>query len=282
MNSTAVITLCNSAHIDVWKLTSELLPRHIKANSYRVYVPVDEIELFRKVSPSAFEVLPQNEFGKEYFESLSQACSLANNVERLGWYLQQFLKIEILLASPEELLVIWDADCVPLKPITTFNSTGQPVYMLASHEYNETYFENIERLLGGLKRVQDFSFVIPSFPVKKLWVQELIEELNERNQGDSWWKNIIGSTDFSLRSGFSETETIGTWVANKYPGQWSTYPGKWERRGQKEFGYARNFSVEKLLRRTRKHSLDIVSFENWDVRGIKLVYKRIKELFPGC
>lgn len=281
MNSTAVITLCNSAHIDVWKLTSELLPRHIRANSYRVYVPVEEIELFQKVSPSVFEVLPQNEFGKEYFESLSQACSLANNAGRFGWYLQQFLKIEILLTSPEELLVIWDADCVPLKPITTFNSTGQPIYMLASHEYNETYFENIKRLLGGLTRVQDFSFVIPAFPVKKLWVQELIEELSTRNQGDSWWKTLIGSTDFSLRSGFSETETIGTWVANKYPGQWSTYPGKWERRGQKEFGYARNFSVEKLLRRTRKHSLDIVSFENWDVRGMKLVYKRLKEMFPG-
>ena len=281
MNSTAVITLCNSAHIDVWKLTSELLPRHIKANSYRVYVPVDEVEMFRKVTPSVIDVVTQNEHGREYSESLNHACSLANNVGRYGWYLQQFLKIEILLAAPEEHLVIWDADCVPLKPITTFNSTGEPIYMLASNEYNEAYFENIERLLGGLKRVQDFSFVIPSFPLKKLWVQELIEELSERNQGDSWWKNIIGSTDFSLRSGFSETETIGTWVANKYPGQWSTYPGKWERRGQKKFGYARNFSVEKLLRRTRKHSLDIVSFENWDVRGVRLACKRLKEIFPG-
>lgn len=280
MNSTAVITLCSSAHMDVWKLTSELLPRNIKANSYRVYVPVEEIELFRKMTPLIFEVLPQNQYGGEYYDALSQACSLANNVGRFGWYLQQFLKIEILLASPEEHLVIWDADCVPLKPITTFSRIGEPLYMLASNEYNEAYFENIERLLGGLKRVQDFSFVIPSFPVKKLWLQELVEELSERNQGNSWWKAIIDSTDFSLRSGFSETETIGTWVANMYPRQWSTYPGKWERRGQKEFGYARNFSVEKLLRRTRKSSLDIVSFENWDIRGINLVYKRLKEMLP--
>jgi len=279
MNSTAVITLCNSAHIDVWKLTSELLPRQIKASSFRVYVPIEEIEMFREVTPSIFEVLPQNDYGREYFESLSRACSLANNLGRFGWYLQQFLKIEILLASPEDHLVIWDADCVPLKPITTFNSTGDPVYMLASNEYNQTYFENIERLLG-LKRIQDFSFVIPSFPVKKLWLQMLIEELTERSGKNSWWEAIIDSTDFSLRSGFSETETIGTWVANKYPGQWSTYPGRWERRGQKEFGYARNFSVEKLIRHTRKSSLDIVSFENWDVRGMKLVYKRLKEMFP--
>jgi hypothetical protein len=232
------------------------------------------------VSPSVFEVLPQNAYGREYLESLSHACSLANNLGRFGWYLQQFLKIEILLASPEEQLVIWDADCVPLKPIRTFNSSGEPIYMLASNEYNESYFENIERLLGGLRRVQDFSFVIPSFPVKKLWLQELTEDMSQRSGGNSWWKAIIDSTDFSLRSGFSETETIGTWVANKYPGQWSTYPGKWERRGQKEFGYARNFSVEKLLRRTRKYSLVIFSFENWDVRGIKLVYKRLKEMLP--
>jgi hypothetical protein len=280
MNSTAVITLCNLAHIDVWKLTSELLPKQIEANSFRVYVPFEEIELFSKITPSVFDVLPQNKYGHEYFESLSQACSLANNAERFGWYLQQFLKIEILLASPEDNLVIWDADCVPLKPITTFNSTGDPVYMLASNEYNEAYFKNIERLLG-ITRVQDFSFVIPSFPIKKLWLLALVEELSERSGQNFWWESIISSTDFSLRSGFSETETIGSWVANKYPGQWSTYPGIWERRGQKEFGYARNFSVEKLLSDTRKSSLDIVSFENWDVRGMKLVYKRLKEMFLG-
>jgi hypothetical protein len=243
-------------------------------------VPYDEIELFRKMTPAIFEVLPQNEYGHEYFESLSQACSLANNAERFVWYLQQFLKIEILLASPEDHLVIWDADCVPLRPITTFNSIGDPVYMLASNEYNAPYFENIERLLG-LTRVQDFSFVIPAFPVKKLWLLGLVEELSERSGQNFWWKAIISSTDFSLRSGFSETETIGTWVANRHPGQWSTYPGKWERRGQKEFGYARNFSVEKLLRYTSKTSLDIVSFENWDIRGMKLVYKRLREMFLG-
>jgi hypothetical protein len=280
MNSTAVISLCNLAHIDVWKLTSKLLPKQIKANSFRVYVPFDEVELFRRVTPSEFEVLSQSEFGCAFFESLSQACLLAKNAERFGWYLQQFLKIEILLSSPEDRLVIWDADCVPLKPITTFNSSGDPVYMLASNEYNKAYFENIQRLLG-LTRVQDFSFVVPSFPVKKSWLQDLVEELRKRNGQDFWWEAIISSTDFSLRSGFSETETIGTWVANKYAGQWSTFSGSWERRGQKEFGYARNFSVDKLLRRTRKSSLDIVSFENWDVRGIKLVHKRLKEFFPG-
>jgi hypothetical protein len=133
----------------------------------------------------------------------------------------------------------------------------------------------------GLKRVQEFSFVIPAFPIKKSWLNELVKELSDRSGQDSWWQAIISSTDFKLRSGFSETETIGTWIANRYPGQWSTYPGRWERRGQKEFGYARNYSVEKLLRHTRKYSLDIVSFENWDVRGIKLILKRLKELLPG-
>ena len=280
MKSTAVISLCNSAHIDVWKLTSELLPKQIEADSFRVFVPFEEIELFHSVTPSVFEILPQEDYGHEYFESLSQACAIANNTERFGWYLQQFLKIEILLSSPEDNLIIWDADCVPIKPIATFTSSENPMYMLASNEYNKAYFENIARLLG-FARVQEFSFVIPSFPVKKLWLQELAEELGKRNGRNFWWEAVISSTDFSLRSGFSETETIGTWVANKYPGQWSTYPGTWERRGQREFGYARNYSVEKLLRRTRKYSLDIVSFENWDARGMKLVYKRLKEIFPG-
>lgn len=280
MNSTAVISLCNSAHLDVWKLTSELLPIQIEAEFFRVYVPLDEIEMFRKVTPSIFQVCPQDEYGKEYRETLETKCLLANNRERFGWYLQQFLKIEILLASPEERLVIWDADCVPLKPIKTFSYLGNPIYMRASNEYNEIYFENIKRLLG-LARIQDFSFVVPSFPMKKFWLKTLVDELSRQTNGVRWWQAIMDSTDFSQRSGFSETETIGTWVANKYPAEWSTYPGKWERRGQKRFGYARNFTTEKLLRHTSKHSLDIVSFENWDTRGMKLLLKRLKEVFQG-
>lgn len=280
MKSTAVITLCSSAHIDVWKLTSKLLPKQIDADSFRVYVPAVEMEMFRKVSPPTFEVCSQSDYGGCYYDLLYEACLNATNEGRFGWYLQQFLKIEILLSSPEDNLVIWDADCVPLKPIKTFSLDGSPIYMLVSNEYNEAYFENIERLLG-LSRVQDFSFVIPSFPVKKKWVETLAKELNERSGQDGWWNAIIRSTKFELRSGFSETETIGTWVANKYAEEWSTSPGKWERRGQKEFGFAKNFSIEKLLRRTDKYALDIVSFENWDVRGLKLVFKRLRELFSS-
>jgi hypothetical protein len=92
-----------------------------------------------------------------------------------------------------------------------------------------------------------------------------------------WFDAIMQTTDFALKSGFSETETLGTFVTNLHAGEWSTFKGVWERRGQKRFGYARNFTTTKVVKAAQKAGLDIVSFENWDVRGIRLVLRRLLE-----
>jgi hypothetical protein len=86
----------------------------------------------------------------------------------------------------------------------------------------------------------------------------------------------MGTTDFSLRSGFSETETLGTWVANSYPGEWTSRIGSWERFGQSRFGLARSIGTEELIVIGKKHNLEIISFENWDVSKIKKIIGVLK------
>jgi hypothetical protein len=93
---------------------------------------------------------------------------------------------------------------------------------------------------------------------------------------------LIACTDFDLPSGFSEFETLGTWVSNSYPDQWTTAPIAWERLGQSRFGYAKDFEVEELLNIGTAENLDVVSFENWDVRGWRKllnVSKTLPKLF---
>jgi hypothetical protein len=275
-NRVRVITICSLKHSEVWKLTSELLPKFLIADKFVVYVPNNEIEEFKLITNGKIEILSQDTLGQEYFTKLREAVSIAGNQARFGWYLQQFYKIEALLRSAEELVVIWDADCVPVKPIPLFAENNTPIYMRAADEINGPYFETIERLLG-LSRIQDLSFVIPGFPILKPWVIEMIEHIEATNPGLKWFDALIKYSALNLPSGFSETETLGTWVANKYPNEWSTIPGSWERHGQRRFGYARDLNTERLTHIGLKKNLDIISFENWDLRGFKLIKRRIKK-----
>lgn len=272
------ISICSLNHKDVWRLTSSLLPQFVRADEYLVFVPGSEVEEFRKFTNPAISIRSQSELGKDYSQELFSRINIANNQNRFGWYLQQFFKIEALLTSSADYLVIWDSDCVPVGPIPVIDELGRPVFMSSAEEYNPPYFDSIKRLIG-LDRTQNFSFVIPGFPIPKTWLREFEQLILEKHKGKKWSEAIIDTTDFALFSGFSETETLGTFVANRHPNEWSTFQGNWERRGQKRFGYARKFSPESILKIGQEAKLDIISFENWDTRGFRLILKRFKEKF---
>lgn len=247
----------------MWRLTSHLLPEFVHAESYVVYVPDDEQEAFRNFTNSNVEVRSQKLLDRGYTEKLTTAMEEKGNLPRLGWYRQQFYKIQALLDSDKDAQVIWDGDCVPVKPQSLFSRDGQPQYMRA-REMHQPYFEMIQRLMG-LSRVQDFSFVIPGFPMLKPWGNEFVDYVAEKNQGRAWSDAIISTTDLGLASGFSETETLGTWVANLKQGQWSAFDVAWERLGQSRFGPAKSFTPESIVALGAEQNFDIISFENWDV-----------------
>lgn len=275
-DGTAIISMCSLEHIDVWKLTSSQLIECTNATQYIVYVPEKQLKQFARVTPKPYDLRAQESLGMRYRSSLEQALNEARNLKRYGWYLQQFMKIEALTIADQQKLVIWDADCVPTREVLLFDEFERPVYMMGS-ERNPAYFENIKVLLG-LERIQNFSFVIPGFPIMKIWVDDLLSTIESEFQ-KPWFYAIEESINFSLTSGFSETETLGTWIANKYPGQWTTSSLKWERSGQSRFGYSRKFNPEKIRHLGRVYDLDIVSFENWDLRGIRLKLKKIQNRF---
>lgn len=279
MNGT-VITICSLKHKDVWRLTSEALIRFVTASEYIVYVPEVERSEFERITGKAITIRSQEDLSVEFGENLSMKVSQAQNTERHGWYLQQFLKIEALLRCENERAVIWDADCVPLKEIKLFDSEGKVRYMSAS-EFNPHYFDLIYKILG-LPRTHNHSFVIPGFPVYTTWIKEFADFLSGRYQMMPWHSVLMDNVDFRLRSGFSETETMGTWIVSRYSEMCSTSEYNWERSGQSKFGYARNFSLDKLISRAHEaNEVDIVTFENWDLRGVKLFVNKLRAKLWG-
>lgn len=277
--SIRVISICSSDHLSVWKLTSQQIIKYLAADAYFVYVPENERELFQDVTSPRIEIRSQADLGGKYRDELYKAVSVANNSGRFGWYLQQFYKLELVFQdnSPFDITVIWDADCVPTREIPIVDENNRLVFMGAASEAHKEYFALIYRLLKISKEV-NFSFVIPSFPIAKEMGLELREEIQSKNYPKKWHEVLIDAIDFRERSGLSETELLGTWIVNKYVNSWIQIPGKWERRGQKRFGYAKSMSLKKIEGLGKKHDLDIISFENWDTRGFRLILKRLGEM----
>jgi len=59
----------------------------------------------------------------------------------------------------------------------------------------------------------------------------------------------------------------------------------WERFGQSRFGYAKSFDTKELIGIGLANNLDIISFENWDKRGMNRIRKyflrKIRNAFGG-
>jgi hypothetical protein len=271
---TSVISICTLKHANVWKLTAEALPRFIDATDFTVYVPESERNTFEKITNSRISVRSQEDLNDEFRSVLNVAVSRAENESRFGWYNQQFLKIEALISCPSERAVIWDSDCVPLCKINLFDSQGKAKYIKA-YEYNKSYFDLIEKLLG-IERSYPYSFVIPGFPTYTSWIREMVDELENNIEKKRWFQYLIENIDFSLKSGFSEFETMGTWIAENYSNEIVNSAYLWERSGQSRFGYAKKFHLDELIQlANEENSIDLVSFENWDLRGMRLFYSKL-------
>ena len=273
-STTHVISICHLQHESVWRLTAELLLRHVEGDRFSVFVPADEVESFREITPPEIAVRSQLDLDAGFVGPLRSAAMDAENPERFGWYLQQFYKLEALRLSESARSVIWDADCVPLRRIELFDSDGIPRFMHAT-EFRQEYFAVIEKFLG-LTRVQTQSFIVPGFPIFREWVLEFFAFVEERYPNQTWHEALISCIDFSSRSGFSETETLGTWIANSHPLDWKTSQYIWERGGQGRFGFARELDSDLLVQIGQLFNLDIVTFENWDrLRFSKLASRRL-------
>lgn len=259
---THVVSVCTLNHRDVWQQCSSLLGENVDASKYTVFVPSAELEEFRRITPGYIEVAPEESLDFGFFAPLKAAVEQADNTRRYGWYLQQFLKIQALLSSEAERIVLWDADCIPLKKIPLFSDEGLPIYMKAT-EYHRPYFEAIKRLTG-LSRSQDFSFVSPGLPFLKSWATQFVSQLESTHANNTWFEAIISAVDFREESGFSEYETLGSWVASEYEGNFLTRSASWERHGQKLFGEVKDLSHADLLEISSRADLEVISFELWD------------------
>lgn len=181
-----------------------------------------------------------------------------------GWYYQQLIKYSFSFHQPEvPYYLIWDADTIPLRPLSFFSSEGNSL-LAESDELHLPYRESYQRLFleeppSGLK-----SFIAQHMMMRKAIVQEMLNKIDAHSPGkESWAWKLMRSLPSKGLNLFSEYETYGWYASLHYPGQISRIDRPWLRDGISYFGYPPTSG--KLARLSA--SFDYTSFEvnraNW-------------------
>lgn len=252
-----LVSVAHRETLPVWKVAQEALLRHVQCDTYTVIVPEKDLSLFRSISIAPVTVTSEERFAKEIRPLLSRR--LPESSERFGWYLQQFLKLaavrEITLHSNA---IIWDADTVPLRQIQFFTEDYDPIFFVGS-ENHPPYFSAIRRSLALEKR-EHFSFIAQCFPVKKEFGQVFFSTL-EAN-GERWFEPLLSGIDFAENSGFSEYETMGTFMSQRFRERLHFQKKAWLRNGWLIFSSPTDaLSPTKSFLWSRKYAF--CSFEKW-------------------
>lgn len=269
-----VISVCSAKDINVWTVASKHVVEFIKAERYTVIVPDRELELFLSVTSAPYQVKPESQFVGNAKERIIQKLD-SNNQDRVGWYLQQFVKIAAVLENdPASTVLIWDADTVPLKSLEFVNPQGKLIYY-QGEEYRKSYFDFIELALG-LQRTQTFSFIAQSLITKVSWAKELFDSL-ESSIKMPWIDAILFHLNAAEPAGFAEFETLGTWIWHHHRDEIVISDRSWYRNGQSLVGNPINLS--KSAWKGLAKSYDFISFEAWDKRpglrnALKTIFRR--------
>lgn len=237
---------------------SQELPRCIESQSYCVYVPDQEVDLFKSVTNPAVSIHPESSVIGAFSNTVKNYLTQKNK-NRTGWYIQQFIKLAAIARhSKGATVLIWDADTIPLKPLVFQHNKRLMFYR--GEEHRESYFAFTERALG-LKKGAAYSFIAQCMPVQVDWLHALIGRL-ELHTTLGWMDALLNHIDPSEPAGFSEYETIGTFVLNNYPDAYCITDRAWYRNGTSLVGGPKKLNSRIL--KGLSTQFDYISFEHWD------------------
>ena len=282
------LSVCHAKDLAVWYWTICNLKRFVSAREFIVIVPDSQIKQFTEVTPEFCKVIAESNFTRDFNELLALKVNASKSPNRFGWYLQQFIKLSALnYYKGRGNILIWDSDTLPVRKLKFINSSNGFSYY-GGNEHHEPYFHLIKSI--GLEKVQKRSFIAQCFPISKTH-NLLFFDFLERNQ-TNWAETLINLIDFDQRSGFSEYETLGTFISEVQNGKIEWQRRIWFRRGWFLFsekygitGYARYIpfldfiACESWQNKSKFRSLVNLSREimqdsrNWSLRRLKQLIK---------
>ena len=173
-----------------------------------VFLPEDNILTFANVHAVMMDALKDVLKGSELPRGIT------------GWYYQQFLKMNYANFCGDEYYLVWDGDTVPCKPFSMFREGTEVPYLDLKTEHHEEYFETLQKLLPGMRKCIQKSFIAEHMLMKSDIMKDLIKtiESNDAIEGSAFWEKIIHAIDADklMSNSFSEFETYGTFVCFRH------------------------------------------------------------------
>jgi hypothetical protein len=272
-NISQFVSVCHSKNADVWKIASKYIIKNIKSINYSVIVPDSEVELFKSISHPRFNVIEESKYLTDfkYFDKIIPH----NYLWRKGWYIQQYLKLAFSKDfNDNEIILIWDADTIPLKKLNFINKKGKLLFYTGI-EFHKPYFTHIKNTLNLNKTIEG-SFISQCMPLKASWVHHLYKELENKHKM-KWDYVLFSNIDYSQVSGFSEYETLGTYFFYHFPNEVQLIKNKWSRYGNDFTNGLR--TLNPILIYFLSLRFDYISFEAWHkCSNKKSIFKIIKNL----
>lgn len=169
------------------------------------------------------DVLPfarVHEVMKDVMKELLNGQELPRGIT--GWYYQQFLKMQYAHVCKDAYYMVWDGDTIPCKPFSMFCEGSDTPYLDLKVEYHEEYFTTIGKLLPGMGKCIQKSFISEHMLMNCDIMRQLIGDIegNPELCGEAFWERILRTigADKIQENGFSEFETYGTYVCFKHSG----------------------------------------------------------------
>lgn len=197
--------------------------------------------------------------------------SISGTDRRSGWYYQQFIKMAYALVCTDEYYLIWDADTIPIKPLSFFDANGIPYMDYRNYEpKDECYTETQLNLLPNqlLYKKEHKSFIAEHMLINVKIMRELIDKLTSENSNgkSTFFENIMYTIPRSKinLSGFSEFECYAAYVLN-------THNDSYKLRFWRNLRNAKTYIGRDITKEKAKwiaECFDVISMEDFDRQWI--------------
>lgn len=137
----------------------------------------------------------------------------------VGWYYQQFLKMQYAFCSKNRYYLTWDGDTVPTKEFSMFKEGTETPFFDMKYENHEEYFITLKKLLGYGKVLKK-SFISEHMIFDREIMKELIGKIEKSDiPGNCFYEKILRAVrpEALQSNSFSEFETYGTFVCMEHP-----------------------------------------------------------------
>lgn len=174
-----------------------------------------------------------------------------------------------------------------MKPAILFDSNGKPYFDMKDMktEYHTPYFETISRILPGITKAINKSFISEHMVIRREYMLEMIHEIESSSslEGSDFQERIFNAlgADKLSRTGFSEYETYGNFTLIRHPGSYIIRDWHSLRTQLRFYDESSSIRPEEIIWLATKY--DAISIEKWQ-KPTKLARlaksKTFRAIFP--